>query len=144
MQPPFATSFQFRVTFDLSPATIDTRFQAVSGLSVTYQTEQVREGGENRFAHELPVRTSYEDLVLQRALVTESALVDWCRRAFENFEFSPASVSVQLLDAALDPLRTWQIEGAWPKAWSLSALNAERSELALETLTLGYRRFHTN
>ncbi len=144
MQPPFATSFQFRVTFDLAPDAVDTRFQSVTGLQVSYETTPVKEGGENRFVHHLPERSTYADVVLKRAIVTDSPLVDWCREAFENFRFRPVTVSIQLLDARSEPLRSWHLDRAWPKQWDLGELNAERNGLTIETLTLSYRRFHTN
>ncbi len=144
MQPPFATTFQFRVTLDISDSVADTRFQSVSGLSVTYETEQLREGGENRFVHELPVRTTYADVVLKRAIVTDSALVDWCKDAFEHYRFAPATVTIQLLDPAGEPLRSWILSRAWPKKWEISELNAETNSLVIESLTLGYRHFHAN
>ena len=144
MQPPFATSFQFRVTFDLSPDVADTRFQSVSGLQVSYETFAVKEGGENRFVHQLPERTSYQDVVLKRAIVTDSAVVEWCREAFENFRFQPVTVTIQLLNPRSEPLRSWHLDRAWPKQWELGELNAENNGLVIESLTLSYRRFHAN
>ena len=144
MQPSFATAFQFLVSFGFSGGGADACFQAVSGLSVTYETEQVKEGGENRFVHELPVRTTYSDVTLKRALVTDGDLVDWCRDAFENYRFDPATVTISLLDPAGDPLRSWHLEGAWPKKWEINELNAEQNALVIETLTLSYRHFHAN
>jgi len=144
MQPPFALGFHFSVHFDFDNDQADYRFQSVSGLSVEYVTETVVEGGENRFEHVLPVRTQYADIVLKRALVTDSALVEWCRAAFEDREFSPATVTIHLLNPDGDPLRSWHVDRAWPKKWSISDLNAEENSLVIETLELSYRTFHAN
>ncbi len=60
---------------------IDARFQSVSGLDVDIETENIKEGGENRFEHKLPVRRSYSDLILKRGqLSTKDAsnLTKWC------------------------------------------------------------------
>ena len=48
----------------------------MSGLSVEYDVEEFKEGGENRFTHKLPVRTKYADLVLKRGMLTGSAAVN--------------------------------------------------------------------
>jgi phage tail-like protein len=144
MQPPFALGFHFSVYFDFDRDTTDYRFQSVSGLAVEYTTETVIEGGENRFEHVLPVRTQYSNLVLKRALVTDSALVEWCRAAFEDREFQPATVTVHLLNPEGDPLRSWQVSRAWPLKWSISDLNAEENGLVIESLELSYRTFHAN
>ena len=144
MPPPtFATAFRFRATFEFSTDSADTRFQSVSGLSVDYETEPLKEGGENRFTHQLPVRTTYADVTLKRALAVEGPLVDWCENAFRNFRFDPATVTIQLLDPAGEPLRSWVLSHAWPKKWQLSDLNAENNALAIESLTLSYRHFRT-
>ena len=60
--PPWG--FYYKVEFELSSEPNDARFQSVSGLSVEYDTEEYKEGGENRFTHKLPVRTKFSDLVL--------------------------------------------------------------------------------
>ncbi|MEO0408411.1 MAG: phage tail protein, partial [Cyanobacteria bacterium P01_A01_bin.135] len=65
--PP--VSFFFDVIFQEVPFgkdAVETRFQSVTGLSVDMQTETLKEGGENRFEHILPVRTKYSPLVLKR------------------------------------------------------------------------------
>ena len=51
--PPLG--FHFKVEFaNLSG---EYQFQSVTGLSVELETEQIAEGGENRFKHKLPVST---------------------------------------------------------------------------------------
>ncbi|MBC6993248.1 phage tail protein [Neolewinella lacunae] len=144
MQPPFAVGFHFSVHFAFDIGSVDYRFQSVSGLGVEYATEAVVEGGENRFEHKLPVRTQYSDLVLKRALVTDSALVTWCREAFEERVFAPTTVTVHLLDPAGVPLRSWHVDRAWPRKWSISDLNAEENALVIESLELSYRTFRVN
>ena len=47
--------FHFAVTFNgLGEKDLDARFQSVSGLDVKLDTEEIREGGENRFVHVVP------------------------------------------------------------------------------------------
>ena len=69
--PPWG--FYYKVEFSISQNKNDVRFQAVSGLSVEYDMEEFKEGGENRFTHKLPVRTKYADLVLKRGMGVTSA-----------------------------------------------------------------------
>ena len=135
--PP--VGFHFAVRFGISGDDQDTRFQSVSGLNVEYETETINEGGENRFVHELPVRTKYSDLVLKRGMLIDSEVVKWCIDAFENRSFAPTDLQVMLLNEAHEPLRTWNIVGAWPKRWSVSDFNAEENSLVIETLELSYR-----
>ena len=137
--PP--VGFHFSVRFGISGEDSDTRFQSVSGLNVEYETETINEGGENRFVHELPVRTKYSDLVLKRGMLIDSEVVKWCIDAFENRSFAPTDLQVMLLNEAHEPLQTWNIVGAWPKRWSVSDFNAEENSLVIETLELSYRYY---
>lgn len=137
--PPW--SFYYRVEFGVSKNKDDVRFQAVSGLSVEYDIEEYREGGENRFAHKLPVRTKYADLVLKRGMLTDSEVVQWCFRALRDREFQPTDVNVILMNEKGEPLRTWKIAHAIPKKWSVSDLNANENGVVVETLELSYRYF---
>ena len=137
--PPWG--FYYKVEFDISKNKDDVRFQSVSGLSVEYDFENFKEGGENRFEHKLPVRTKYADLVLKRGMLTNSDVIKWFLDAFRDRQFKPAEVIVTLMNEKGDPLRTWKIANAIPKKWLVSDLNANENSLVIETMELTYRYF---
>ena len=136
------TGFHFSVVFELFPQLPnDIRFQEVSGLNVSIEMEPVKEGGENRFIHQLPLRTSYNELVLKRGKFMGSGILQWCTNAIENFEFKPTNVLISLLDENHMPLYNWYIVNAIPKRLEISGFSAERSEIVIETLALNYQYF---
>ncbi len=147
--PP--VSFFFRVDFDDQKLKAETSFQSVTGLSVDMQTETLKEGGENRFEHVLPVRTKYNPLVLKRGLLKNSEMVKWCMEAILDFDIRPMNLLVNLLyvkrpepqkpPEGSEPLMTWKVINAWPKKWSVSEFNAEQNSLAIESLELNYSYF---
>jgi phage tail-like protein len=137
--PPLG--FYYKVEFSISKDKNDARFQSVSGLSVEYEYENYKEGGENRFEHKLPVRTKYADLVLKRGMLTDSTVLKWFLDAFRDRAFSPADLSVILMNEKSEPLRTWKIASAVPKKWLVSDFNANESAVVIETLELTYRYF---
>jgi phage tail-like protein len=137
--PPLG--FYYKVEFDISKDKNDVRFQSASGLSVEYDYEPFKEGGENRFEHKLPVRTKYTDLVLKRGMLTDSTVLKWFLDAFNHRTFKPANVSVILMNEKGNALRTWNIVHAIPKKWLVSDLNANESAVVIETLELTYRYF---
>lgn len=137
--PP--VGFHFKVEFIGLGNDNDSRFQAVSGLAVEYDTETFKEGGENRFEHKLPVRTKYADLGLKRGMLSDSEVIDWVLDALQNRSFDPRNVNVSLLNEEHEPLRTWRVERAWPKKWSVSDLSAQENSLVVESLDLSYTRF---
>lgn len=137
--PP--VGFHFKVEFVGIGNDNDIRFQSVGGLSVEYDTESFKEGGENRFEHKLPVRTKYPDLTLKRGMLTDSKVIEWCTKAFVNREFQVAQVNVILLNERHEPLKRWEFTGAWPKKWSVSDFNAQENSVVIETLDLCYKYF---
>ena len=138
--PP--VGFHFSVAFEgIGGDSADVRFQSVSGLSATVETEEVREGGENRFKHKLPTGTTCELLELKRGLVLDSALERWCRDAIEHFVFKPANVDISLLDETHQPIASWQVVNAFPVRWSVSEFDAQQSAVVVETLQLQYNYF---
>ena len=137
--PPWG--FYYKVEFGISKDKNDARFQTVSGLSVEYDYENFKEGGENRFEHKLPVRTKYADLVLKRGMLTDSQVITWFLDAFRDRQFKPSDISVILLNEKSKPLRTWKVAHAIPKKWLVSDLNASENSLVIETMELTYRYF---
>jgi phage tail-like protein len=144
--PP--VSFHFKVEFGfkeelhgVSATKSDVMFQSVSGLSSEIQTEMIKEGGENRFEHELPVRTKFPNLVLKRGLIKESSLIKWCLNTFQNLEIRPVDLEIKLLNEKHEPLITWAVKQAWPKKWSVEDLNAMESKVLIESLELRYQNF---
>lgn len=137
--PPWG--FYYKVEFGFSQNKNDVRFQTMSGLSVEYDMEEFKEGGENRFTHKLPVRTKYADMVLKRGMLTDSEVIGWFLDAFRDREFLPADLNVILMNEKSEPLRTWKVAHAIPKKWSVSDFNANDNAVVIETLELSYRYF---
>ena len=137
--PP--VGFHFRVEFLHIGNDNDVRFQSVGGLSVEYDTETFKAGGENRFEYKLPVRTKYADLVLKRGLLLDSAVYVWCIDALQNRIFAPAQLNVTLLNEQHEPLKVWEVFNAWPRKWQVSDFNAQENSVVIETMEMSYQYF---
>src|SRR5215212_8298813 len=131
--PPVGFHFKVEV-LGLPPSDNDTRFTEVGGLSVEMSTEEVAEGGQNRFVQKFPVRAKYPELVLKRGLLVNSEVVTWIRQCVEDYEITPKSVDVKLLNHEHQPLLTWHLVNAYPTKWSASDLNASSNAIVVETL----------
>lgn len=140
--PP--VGFHFRVNFALSGLTgndAEASFQEVSGLTQEMGLEEVKEGGENRFSHRLPTRSSFQKLVLKRGMLADSQLIDWFKQSVEDYDINPVDVQVMLLNADSDPIATWSFVRAWPVKWDVSGFNAQESSIVAETIELSYQYF---
>ena len=138
--PPVAFHFKVEV-LDLPPNDSDVRFSEVGGLMVEMATEEVAEGGENRFLQKYPVRAKYPELVLKRGLLRDSEVWKWARECIEDFRITLKNVDIKLLDQEHQPLMTWHVVGAYPTKWSVADLNATGNAVAIESLQLFYQYF---
>ncbi len=138
--PP--VSFFFKVEFQgIGQRDGDTRFQQVSGLGAEIGIEELPVGGENRFAYRLPSRAKYRNLVLKRGMLNDSALVDWFKKAIEDFSFAPADVHVSLLNEDHQVSASWVFVQAYPVKWEVSDLDAMQNAVAVEKIELAYQYY---
>ena len=138
--PP--TGFHFKVeVLGLPPNDNDVRFTEVSGLSLELATEEIAEGGENRFIQKYPTRAKYPDLVLKRGLLVSSEVLSWIQRCIQGYQIEPKDVNVKLLNEEHQPLLTWHVVKAYPTKWAVSDLNASNNAVVIETLQLTYQYF---
>jgi phage tail-like protein len=134
--------FHFKVeVLGLLPSDHDVRFTEVGGLSVEMATEEVAEGGENRFLQKFPTRAKYPDLVLKRGLLVRSEVLRWIEQCIQGYAIAPKNVDVKLLNEEHQPLMTWHVVNAYPTKWSVSDLNATNNAVVIETLQLTYQYF---
>ncbi|MEX1827346.1 phage tail protein [Luteibacter sp. CQ10] len=136
-------AFQFTVSIGSGSGGVDTSFQEVSGLELSMDVDELREGGENRFMHQLPTGVKQTRLTLKRGVAsTDSPLVGWCKSTLEgglSVAITLAPVTVRLLDAMANPLRTWSFANAYPVRWEIDSFNSTKNEVALETIELAYQ-----
>ena len=137
-------NFHFEVNFKpASMAAIDARFQSVTGLDSSLETETIKEGGENHFEHVIPIRRKFGPLVLKRGLLGPDAseLTKWLMKAFDEDIISPIrSIDIVLLNQDHQALLKWTATNVWPRSWKIGELNAERGEVLIETLELNYNQ----
>jgi len=119
----------------------DSKFQEVGGLTAEMGVEELTVGGENRFSYRLPTRAKYNNLVLKRGVITDSELIEWFRKAVQNFEFEPRDLLVELLNEKDEPVAYWSFVQAYPVKWVISDFNANGNSLVIETIELAYQYF---
>jgi phage tail-like protein len=134
-------AFHFQVAF-AGQTMFDSSFQEVRGISSEIETEEVPEGGENRFTLRLPKAVKHPQLELKRGIASiTSPLVLWCKDSLEsglNSKIVCLPVQVSLLDGDGIPVRNWLFADAWPVKWEVGDFNSTKNEVAIETIVLNY------
>lgn len=138
--PP--VGFHFSVDVSGFDGSVDSRFSEVSGLNADISTEEVAEGGQNRFVQKFPVRTKYSELTLKRGLLKESEMIKWIASCIDDFDIQPRDISIKLLNEEHEPLMSWHIVGAYPIKWSVSDFSATSNSIVVESLQFYYQYFN--
>jgi phage tail-like protein len=111
-------------------------FTRVKGLSREVKHESYREGGVNEYEHKLFTQVTYPVLVLERGLALND-LWQWALDAADG-NVRRRTIRLRLQDEANEKQWAWQIENAIPVKWSLSDLDANSSQVVMETLELAH------
>jgi phage tail-like protein len=127
----------------VSTADIDTRWTEVTGLNAELATEELIEGGENRFVHKLPQRAKFGNLVLKRGFfaLMPSPLMKWANDAINNFDIKPCQVNVMLLNDLHMPTQTWSFKNAYPVKLTMGDFKATDNSVLIESIELAYQFF---
>src|SRR5258705_10792131 len=88
----FRVEFVFKDNKDGDPSA-EVGFQEVSGLGKEVTTEELVEGGENRYIHRFPKGTKYNNLFLRRGMKADSSITNLVTDAINNFDFLPEGVT---------------------------------------------------
>lgn len=111
-------------------------FLRVKGLARELKHESYREGGVNEYEHKLATQVSYPVVVLERGLALEE-LWKWAQDAADG-NVQRRTLWVRLQDEAGDKAWAWQIENAIPVKWSCTDLDAQNSQVIMESLELAH------
>lgn len=135
--------FRFKVSIEGSSSDQDASFTEVGGLSAVISTEEITEGGENRFKHRLPSVATYPPLTLKRGVIDASSdLLDWITNTLEaglSKAIETKKITVNLQSEEDTPLKTWTFEAAYPIKYEISGLKSNSNQLAVEAMEFSYR-----
>jgi len=111
-------------------------FQRVKGLQREVKHESYREGGVNEYEHKLFSQVSYPAVVLERGLARDD-LWQWAFDASEG-RILRKNVWIRLQNEAGEKAWAWQLDWALPVKWSCSDLDANASQVVMESLELAH------
>jgi phage tail-like protein len=123
-------------------------FSEVSGLSVTVSVEEIHEGGQNNYSHQMPGRMTWPHLMFKRGITQSDNLLGWLSKSSgEGFagngsKLTRSTGAVTVLNAEGDRLRSWEFDGVYPVRWSgpeFSSTSNDALQEQLEVVHHGFR-----
>lgn len=124
--------YNFRVEID---GITRAGFREVSGLDVTTDAADYREGTDSPTPRKLPGLVKYSNITLKWGISDDNELWDWRNSVIEG-KPQRKNGSIVLLDIAGTEVRRWNFREAWPSKWTGPSFNATSNEVAIETLEI--------
>jgi len=112
-------------------------FTEVGGLQINTEVLKYAEGGKNDMLHQLPVRTSFSNLILRRGLVGSNELLRWYLEVVGGKD-DRRNLSIVQYDVGGNEAVRWNIIDAFPVRWVGPQFQADGAVASLETLELAY------
>ncbi len=112
-------------------------FQECSGFDSTIDVIEYRAGGDNTTTRKLPGMTKYSNLSLKWGITDDMTLYKWHLDAVEG-KIERKDGSIVLLDRTGQEVARWNFSRAWPSKYDGPDLNAEGTDVAVETLELAH------
>jgi phage tail-like protein len=110
-------------------------FQEVSGLDVSTDASDYREGSDPIHTRKLPGLNKYTPITLKRGITDSDELWKW-RATVIAGNVERRNGSIILLDQTGQEKLRWNFFNAWPSKWTGPALNATSSSVAVESLEI--------
>jgi phage tail-like protein len=123
-------------------------FKEVTGLNVTVQVEEIREGGQNGYVHQIPGRMTWPNLVFRRGGTNSNALFEWFQKtsgegfASNSNTLTRSTGAVTVIDPVGARLRSWEFIDVFPVRWAgpdFSVASTDPLEEELEVTHHGFR-----
>jgi phage tail-like protein len=111
-------------------------FSRVKGLVREARHESFREGGVNDFEHKLVTQVTYPALVLERGLALTD-LWDWMQQTVDG-QIARHKVTIHLQNEANAKGWIWYVDFALPVKWTCNDLDAQASQVVVESLELAH------
>lgn len=127
---------QFWVEID---GVADVYFTEFSGIQITTEVFEYREGGVNAYTHKLPVRTTYANATLKHGMTKDQKMWDWYMKTVSG-KIETKNISI-ILYSPLSPAtegRRWDLIKAYPVKWLGPSLVANSNEYTIESLEIAF------
>jgi phage tail-like protein len=133
----------FRFTVDFAGLGT-TSFRSASGFSVDVDPITYREGSFGRLTvRKLPGLVSYSDITLTKGVYNNLLIYNFFNKFLEGETNAPIeSATITVFDNAAQPRARWNVISAWPIHYESTDLNADSSDILVETLVLTHEGIH--
>jgi phage tail-like protein len=110
-------------------------FTECSGLEMTLDVEEYKEGGRNSEILQFPTRVKWSKITLKKGIASSTALWDW-HYGFAAGNGKRRDGVIVLLNDLRAPNNIWYFRRGLPTRYTGPTLNAAQSSVAIETIEI--------
>lgn len=114
-------------------------FQEVTGLGAQLEVTTYAEGGQNDTVHQLPLRHSWNRIVLKRGITSDEGIWKWYLAGLSQSVGARRDGSITLLNSEGDEAMTWFFRGGLAAKWEGPTFNAQQGAVAIESLEIAHQ-----
>ncbi len=112
-------------------------FNECSGLEMSLEMEEYKEGGLNGYVHRFPTRVTWSNITLKKGIRKDTDLWNW------HFAITEGKVQrrdglIALLNDLREPNTIWYFRRGLPVKYTAPSMNAQQNEVAIETLEIAH------
>ena len=126
--------FNFRVEID---GITSAGFQECSGLDVTTEAVEYREGTDPNHVRKLTGLNSFSPIMLKRGITDSTELWQW-QQTVASGQTERRNISIVLADETGAEQIRWNIRRAWPSKWTGPSFSSTNNEVAIEELEISH------
>ncbi len=112
-------------------------FNECSGLEMSLEIEEYKQGGQNGYVHRFPTRVNWSNIILKKGIRRTTDLWDW-QYAFTQGKVRRRDGLIVLLNEQRVPHTIWVFRRGLPVKYTAPTLNAEQNQVAIETLEIAH------
>jgi phage tail-like protein len=115
--------------------TVKGSFAEVSGLEVSMDPIEYRNGSEDITVRKLPGLKKFTNITLKRGITGDLAFWNWIVQGM-NGTIVRTEGSIILLNESRQEVMRWNFKRAWPCKFTGPGLNSKNNEIAMETVEI--------
>ena len=112
-------------------------FSECSGIEMSLQVEEYKEGGNNGQLLKFPTRVTWSNISLKKGIGSGTALWDW-HYGFAIGEGRRRDGVIMLLDDLRQPNNIWHFRRGLPVKYTGPSLNATQNNVAIEAIEIAH------
>ena len=116
-------------------------FSECTGLEMSLQVEEYKEGGRNSEVLKFPTRVTWSNITLKKGIGVGAELWDW-HYGFAEGKGKRRDGIIMLLNDLRVPNNIWYFRRGLPVKYAGPALNATQNNVAIESIEIAHEGIH--